>query len=127
LALPASNTSQANLKNLAKARVNTACLITAGKRPAAKGVKLQKDSPATVAPSPSDTSFWRAVKQEAIAGLVVLLAGGGITGIGYLVYTVPSQLDRVIQNQEQFKTRVGELEDTVKDHDVRIIKLEMRR
>jgi hypothetical protein len=80
-----------------------------------------------VAPSPSDTSFWRAVKQEAIAGLVVLLAGGGITGIGYLVYTVPSQLDRVIQNQEQFKARVGELEDTVKDHDVRIIKLEMRR
>ncbi len=80
-----------------------------------------------MAPSPSDTSFWRAVKQEAIAGLVVLLAGGGITGIGYLVYTVPSQLDRVIQNQEQFKARVGELEDTVKDHDVRIIKLEMRR
>ena len=80
-----------------------------------------------MAPSSSETSFWRAVKQEAIAGLVVLLAGGGITGIGYLVYTVPSQLDRVIQNQEQFKTRVGELEDTVKDHDVRIIKLEMRR
>jgi len=42
-------------------------------------------------------------------------------------YTVPSQLERVIQNQEQFKTRVGELEDTVKDHDVRIIKLELRR
>lgn len=80
-----------------------------------------------MAPSPSDTSFWRAVKQEAIAGLVVLLAGGAITGIGYLVYTVPSQLERVIQNQEQFKARVGELEDTVKDHDVRIIKLELRR
>jgi hypothetical protein len=67
------------------------------------------------------------VKQEAAAGLVVLLAGGAITGIGYLVYTVPSQLERVIQNQEQFKARVGELEDTVKDHDVRIIKLELRR
>ena len=77
--------------------------------------------------TPSDTSFWRGVKQEAAAGLVVLLAGGAITGIGYLVYTVPSQLERVIQNQEQFKARVGELEDTVKDHDVRIIKLEMRR
>ena len=77
--------------------------------------------------TPSDTSFWRGVKQEAAAGLVVLLAGGAITGIGYLVYTVPSQLERVIQNQEQFKARVGELEDTVKDHDVRIIKLELRR
>ena len=77
--------------------------------------------------TPSDTSFWRGVKQEAAAGLVVLLAGGAITGIGYLVYTVPSQLERVIQNQEQFKVRVGELEDTVKDHDVRIIKLELRR
>jgi hypothetical protein len=80
-----------------------------------------------VSQTPSDTSFWRGVKQEAAAGLVVLLAGGAITGIGYLVYTVPSQLERVIQNQEQFKARVGELEDTVKDHDVRIIKLEMRR
>ena len=77
--------------------------------------------------TPSDTSFWRGVKQEAAAGLVVLLAGGAITGIGYLVYTVPSQLERVIQNQEQFKARVGELENTVKDHDVRIIKLELRR
>jgi hypothetical protein len=80
-----------------------------------------------VSQTPSDTSFWRGVKQEAAAGLVVHLAGGAITGIGYLVYTVPSQLERVIQNQEQFKARVGELEDTVKDHDVRIIKLEMRR
>ena len=77
--------------------------------------------------TPSDNSFWRGVKQEAAAGLVVLLAGGAITGIGYLVYTVPSQLERVIQNQEQFKARVGELENTVKDHDVRIIKLELRR
>jgi len=73
-----------------------------------------------------DKGFWRGVKQEAAAGLVVLLAGGAITGIGYLVYTVPSQLERVIQNQEQFKTRVSQLEDTVKDHDVRIIKLELR-
>ena len=77
--------------------------------------------------TPSDTTFWRGVKQEAAAGLVVLLAGGAITGIGYLVYTVPSQLERVIQNQEQFKNRVSQLEDTVKDHDVRIIKLELRR
>lgn len=80
-----------------------------------------------MAETPSGSSFWRGVKQEAAAGLLVLLAGVGITGIGYLVYTVPSQLERVIQNQEQFKTRVDELENTVKDHDVRIIKLELRR
>jgi len=124
--LPASNTKLASLSARAKAKAKTACPITAAKRHAAKAVKLQKESWTTVAPSPSDTSFWRAVKQEAIAGLVVILAGGAITGIGYLVYTVPSQLERVIQNQEQFKTRVSQLEDTVKDHDVRIIKLEMR-
>lgn len=75
----------------------------------------------------SQTGFWRGVKQEAIAGLVVLLAGGITTGIGFLVYTVPSKLDHVIQNQEAFKTRVGALEETVRDHDVRIIKLEMRQ
>jgi hypothetical protein len=80
-----------------------------------------------VAETPSGNSFWRGVKQEATAGLLVLLAGGAITGIGFLVYTVPAKLDHVIQNQETFKTRVGELEDSVKDHDVRIIKLEMRR
>ena len=80
-----------------------------------------------MAETPSGSSFWRGVKQEAIAGLVVLLAGGAITGIGFLVYTVPSKLDHLIQNQETFKTRIGELEDSVKDHDVRIIKLEMRR
>lgn len=74
----------------------------------------------------SQTGFWRGVKQEAIAGLVVLLAGGITTGIGFLVYTVPSKLDHVIQNQEAFKTRVGTLEETVRDHDVRIIKLELR-
>jgi hypothetical protein len=44
LALLASNTFQASRKNLGKAKVNTACLITAGKRLAAKGVKLQKDT-----------------------------------------------------------------------------------
>jgi len=80
-----------------------------------------------VSETPSTSSFWRGVKQEALAGLVVLLAGGGITGIGFLVYTVPAKLDHLIQNQEAFKTRIGELEDSVKDHDVRIIKLELRR
>lgn len=76
--------------------------------------------------TPSTSSFWRGVKQEAIAGLVVLLAGGGITGIGFLVYTVPAKLDHVIQNQEAFKTRINALESSVKDHTVRLIKLEMR-
>jgi hypothetical protein len=35
---------QASRKNLGKAKDNTACQITAEKRLAAKGVKLQEDS-----------------------------------------------------------------------------------
>ena len=120
------STNQANRSAPAKGRVNTACPTTAAKNYAAKDDKLSTDPTGTVTETPSTSSFWRGVKQEAIAGLVVLLAGGGITGIGFLVYTVPAKLDHVIQNQEAFKTRINALESSVKDHTVRLIKLEMR-
>jgi archaellum biogenesis protein FlaJ (TadC family) len=71
--------------------------------------------------------FWRGVKQEALAGIVVLAIGSAGAGIFYLCYTVPTKLDDVLSNQQVIQTKVGEIEDKVLDHDVRLIKLELRR
>lgn len=71
--------------------------------------------------------FWRGVKQDALAGLAVLAVGSAAAGIFYLVYTVPTKLDNVLSNQQLIQKQVGEIEDKVLDHDVRLIKLELRR
>jgi hypothetical protein len=70
---------------------------------------------------------WREVKQEAIAGLITLSAAGAIGGIGYIAYTVPSKLDHVIKNQEEYKGRIVKLEDQNESQEVRIIRLELRK
>ena len=75
----------------------------------------------------SPQGFWRGVKQEALAGLAVLAVGSAAAGIFYLVYTVPTKLDDVLSNQQAIQQKVGEIEDKVIDHDVRLIKLELRR
>lgn len=71
--------------------------------------------------------FWRNVKQETVAGLAVLAIGSAAAGIFYLVYTVPTKLDDLLSNQEVIQKKLGELDNKVMDHDVRIIKLEMSR
>jgi hypothetical protein len=71
--------------------------------------------------------FWRGVKQDIVAGLAVLAVGSAAAGIFYLVYTVPTKLDNLLSNQEIIQKKIGEIDGTVRDHDVRIIKLEMSR
>ena len=71
--------------------------------------------------------FWRGVRQEAIAGIVVLSVGSAGAGIFYLCYTVPTKLDDVLSNQQLIQKKLGDVEDKVLDHDVRIIKLELAR
>jgi hypothetical protein len=75
----------------------------------------------------SPTGFWRGVRQEAIAGIVVLSVGSAGAGIFYLCYTVPTKLDDVLSNQQVIQKKLGDVEDKVNDHDVRIIKLELAR
>lgn len=70
---------------------------------------------------------WLEVKQEAIAGLLVVGAVSVVGGIGYIAYTVPAKLDRVISNQMEYKQRITDLEDEVKDHRDRITRLEVHR
>jgi hypothetical protein len=67
------------------------------------------------------------VRQEAIAGIVVLAIGSAGAGIFYLCYTVPTKLDDVLSNQQLIQKKLGDVEDKVLDHDVRIIKLELAK
>jgi uncharacterized membrane protein YebE (DUF533 family) len=80
-----------------------------------------------VNPSPQTPFNWLLVKQEAIAGLIVIASAAAIGGIGYIAYTVPSKLDHVLSNQEEFRARIVKLEAQGDTHEVRIIKLELRR
>jgi hypothetical protein len=76
----------------------------------------------------SPPSFsWAGVKQEAIAGLITIAAASAVGGIGYIAYTVPSKLDHVIKNQEEYRGRLIKLEAQNEEQEVRIIKLEMRK
>lgn len=75
----------------------------------------------------SQLGFWRGVRQEAVAGIVVLAVGSVGAGIFYLCYTVPTKLDDVLSNQQVIQKRIGDVEDKVMDHNVRLIKLELRR
>ena len=75
----------------------------------------------------SQLGFWRGVRQEAVAGIVVLAVGSLGAGIFYLCYTVPTKLDDVLSNQQVIQKRIGDVEDKVMNHNVRLIKLELRR
>ena len=75
-------------------------------------------------------ALWREVKAQAIAGTLVVVAASTLGGIGYLIHRVPTQLDRVIENQTQFRGRLDKLEGKVeiidKDHGARIVRLEAK-
>ena len=75
----------------------------------------------------SENGFWRGVKQETIAGIGVAATLALAFGIFYLVYTVPTKLDDVLQNQVKFEEKIGKMDDRILDHEQRLIKLEIRR
>jgi len=75
----------------------------------------------------SENGFWRGVKQETIAGIGVAATVALASGIFYLVYTVPTKLDDVLQNQLKFEEKIGKMDDRILDHEQRLIKLEIRR
>ena len=77
-----------------------------------------------MAPAPPSSPLWREVKAQAIAGTFVVVAASTLGGIGYLIHRVPTQLDRVIENQTQFRGRLEVIERTVDQHGDRIVRLE---
>jgi hypothetical protein len=76
--------------------------------------------------APSPAPFWREVRAQAIAGTLVVVAASTLGGIAYLIHRVPSQLDRVIENQTQFRGRLEVMERTVDQHGDRIVRLEAK-
>ena len=75
----------------------------------------------------SENGFWRGVKQETIAGIGVAATDALASGIFYLVYTVPTKLDDVLQNQIKFEEKIGKMDDRILDHEQRLIKLEIKQ
>ena len=76
-------------------------------------------------------TFWQEVKAQALAGAAVVLITATVGGIGYLIHTVPRQLTKVLEKQEEIKTdleanRRDTLENAKKisEHDGRLIRLE---
>jgi hypothetical protein len=74
----------------------------------------------------ADGGFWRGVKQETVAGIGVAATIAVSSGIFYLVYTVPTKLDDVLQNQLKFEEKMARIEDRMLDHEQRLIKLEIK-
>lgn len=74
--------------------------------------------------APTPIPLWREIKAQAIAGTLVVVAASTLGGIGYLIHRVPTQLDRVIENQTQFRGRLERIEREVDNHGDRIVRLE---
>ena len=72
-------------------------------------------------------AFWQGVKQEALAGFITLAAASAIGGIAYIAYTVPTKLDHVLKNQEEYLGRIVRLENQNASQEVRLIKLELKQ
>lgn len=71
--------------------------------------------------------FWNEVKAQAAAGTLVIIIGSILAGIVYLIYTVPRQLDEVLDNQAQSKGRIDVLERKVDNQGERLIRLEAQK
>lgn len=71
--------------------------------------------------------FWRGVKQETVAGIGVAATIGLASGIFYLVYTVPTKLDDLLESQTRFEKQIEKIDRRVLDHESRLIKIELRQ
>ena len=67
-------------------------------------------------------NFWGQVWIHAAAGLILAAAGG----VGYLSYSVPRQLDQVLENQANMLSRFGNLEHRVDVQDQKLEGLNTR-
>lgn len=71
--------------------------------------------------------FWREVEQQVAAGLILL----AVAGIGYIGFTVPRQLDLLLEGQKAIlvrqmaaENRIERVEGVVQGIDRRVTRLE---
>lgn len=74
-------------------------------------------------------SFWQQALSQAVGGLIIVAVGG----IGFLCYSLPRQLDQVLQNQRvmadrfgSIESRVSKAEDSISGLQIRVTKIEAR-
>ena len=74
-------------------------------------------------------SFWQEAFAQAVGGLII----AGLGGVGYLCWSVPRQLDQVLQNQQRMadrfvmvEARLGKAEESISGLQTRVVRLEDR-
>lgn len=74
-------------------------------------------------------TFWQEALSQAVGGLIIAAVGG----VGYLCWSVPKQLDQVLENQRQMverftqvEARMGKVEQDVNGLQIRVVKLEAK-
>lgn len=96
--------------------------------PAARG---HQAPPGAFMPSDNQPKppFWREVEQQVAAGLIL----AAVCGIGYIGFTVPRQLDLILENQKTILSRqlavegrVEKIENSVITIDRRVTRLEAK-
>lgn len=77
--------------------------------------------------APTPNPFWQEVRAQATAGALIVVITAICGGLGYLIHTVPRQLDQVLDNQTTFRGRLDSVERKVETQQERLIRLEAER
>lgn len=67
--------------------------------------------------------FWHQVRLNVTTWLIL----AGVGGIGYISYTVPRQLDLILQNQGLQKQEITQIKADLRSHDRRLTQLELMK
>ena len=77
---------------------------------------------AIMSPTPPSRQFWIQVEQQVAAGLILSM----VAGVGYLVWSVPRQLDQVLANQKSISDRATAIEQRMSAIDGQLDGLDRR-
>ena len=64
--------------------------------------------------------------RETVAGLIVLGAGALVSGIVFLGFTLPEEVNQLLTRQQMIRTTQERIWTKLEDHHERIIRLEAR-
>ena len=64
--------------------------------------------------------FWDEVRRHVVSWLIIC----GVGGVGWLAVQMPIRLDRVLTNQDNFRTELQEFKSSIRDLEVRMARQE---
>lgn len=74
-------------------------------------------------PAPNQPTFWQQVRLNVVSWLII----AGVSGVGYISYTVPKLLQVVIANQEQLQKEAESFKGALTSLDRRVTVLELSK